>query len=271
MNVAARLESNAEPGTVLMSRSTYNQVRGVFDVSHVGDLELKGRKDTVSAYRVDRLRPRAFRVRARGFEGLETRMVGRGAHLSRVVGAHRATTESGEPHIVIVSGEPGIGKSRLLFEYRDWIETESTIRVRWFEGRCLPDTVERPLGLIRDVFANRFEISDDDDPQTVGDKLIAGLAAVDMPAPHLPATLGWLLGFAANVGEEDRQGLQMRRKLALDDLAQLLASLGSATPSVVVLEDLHWADPASLDSDRARLFPGSPGAGDRRDDASASG
>ena len=119
--------------------------------------------------------------------------------------------------------------------------------MRWFEGRCLPDTVERPLGLIRDVIANRFEISDDDDPETVGDKLVAGLAAVDMTAPHLPATLGWLLGFAANVGEEDRQGLQMRRKLALDDLAQLLGSLGSATPSVVVLEDLHWADPASLD------------------------
>jgi class 3 adenylate cyclase/tetratricopeptide (TPR) repeat protein len=247
VNVAARLESNAEPGTVLISRSTYNQVRGVFDVSHVGDLELKGREDAVSAYRVDRLRPRAFRVRARGFEGLETRMVGRGAHLSRVVEAHRATTESGEPRLVVVSGEPGIGKSRLLFEYRDWIETESTIRVRWFEGRCLPDTVERPLGLIRDVFANRFEISDDDDPETVSDKLVAGLAAVDMTASHLPATLGWLLGFAANVGEEDRQGLQMRRKLALDDLAQLLSDLGSATPSVVVLEDLHWADPASLD------------------------
>ena len=58
---------------------------------------------------------------------------------------------------------------------------------------------------------------------------------------------GFLLGFAASVGEEDRQGLQMRRKLALDDLAQLLSGLGSATPSVVVLEDLHWADPSSLD------------------------
>jgi class 3 adenylate cyclase/tetratricopeptide (TPR) repeat protein len=247
VNVAARLESSAEPGTVLISRSTYNQVRGVFDVSHVGDLELKGRREAVAAYRVDRLRPRAFRVRARGFEGLETRMVGRGPHLSRLVEAHRATTESGQSQLVVVSGEPGIGKSRLLYEYRDWIETESTIRVRWFEGRCLPDTVERPLGLIRDVFANRFEISDDDDPETVGAKLADGLAALDLTAPHLPATLGWLLGFAASVGEEDRQGLQIRRKLALDDLAHVLGSLGSATPAVVVLEDLHWADPGSLD------------------------
>lgn len=247
VNVAARLESNAEPGTVLISRSTYNQVRGVFDVSHVGDLELKGRTDAVSAYRVDRLRPRAFRVRARGFEGLETRMVGRGQHLSRIVEAHRATTESGDPRLIVVTGEPGIGKSRLLYEYRDWIETESTIRVRWFEGRCVQDTAERPLGLIRDLFASRFQISDDDDPETVGEKLVAGLTELDAGAPHLPATLGWLLGFAANVGEEDRQGLQIRRKLALDDLVHAFCRLGAATPAVVVLEDLHWADPSSLD------------------------
>lgn len=247
VNVAARLESSAEPGTVLISRSTYNQVRGVFDVSHVGDLELKGRKEAVSAYRVDRLRPRAFRVRARGFEGLETRMVGRGPHLSRIVEAHRATTESGDPRLIVVTGEPGIGKSRLLYEYRDWIETESTIRVRWFEGRCVQDTAERPLGLIRDVFARRLEISDDDDPEIVSEKLVAGLTELDASAPHLPATLGWLLGFAVNVGEEDRQGLQMRRKLALDDLVRAFCRLGAATPAVVVLEDLHWADPSSLD------------------------
>ena len=247
VNVAARLESNAEPGTVLISRTTYNQVRGVFDVSHVGDLELKGRKEAVSAYRVDRLRPRAFRVRARGFEGLETRMVGRGPHLSRIVEAHRATTESGDPRLIVVTGEPGIGKSRLLYEYRDWIETESTIRVRWFEGRCVHDTAERPLGLIRDVFARRLEISDDDDPEIVSKKLVAGLTELDAGAPHLPATLGWLLGFAANVGEEDRQGLQMRRKLALDDLVHAFCRLGATMPAVVVLEDLHWADPSSLD------------------------
>ena len=162
VNVASRLESSAEPGTLLISRSTYHQVRGVFDVSLVGDLDLKGRSEPVTAYRVDRQRPRAFRVRARGFEGLETRMVGRGPHLSRIVEAHRAVTESGESRVLVVTGEPGIGKSRLLYEYRDWIETESAIRVRWFEGRCGPDTMERTLGLIRDVLAKRFEISDDD-------------------------------------------------------------------------------------------------------------
>jgi class 3 adenylate cyclase/tetratricopeptide (TPR) repeat protein len=247
VNVASRLESSAEPGTVLISRSTYNQVRGVFDVSHVGDLDLKGRTEAVGAYRIDRLRPRAFRVRARGFEGLETRMVGRGPHLSRIVEGHRATTESREARVLVVTGEPGIGKSRLLYEYRDWIETESTIRVRWFEGRCVPDTAERPLGLIRDLFARRFEISDDDDPDTVGQKLASGLTELDAGAPHLPATLGWLLGFAPNVGEEDRQGLQMRRKLALDDLVHAFSRLGTEMPAVVVLEDLHWADPGSLD------------------------
>jgi class 3 adenylate cyclase/tetratricopeptide (TPR) repeat protein len=247
VNVASRLESSAEPGTVLISRSTYHQVRGVFDVSLVGNLELKGRSEPVTAYRIDRLRPRAFRVRARGFEGLETRMVGRGPHLSCIVEAHRATTETGEPRLVVATGEPGIGKSRLLYEYRDWIETESTIRVRWFEARCRTETAERPLGLIRDMFARRFEISDDDDPTAVEEKLEAGLTDVVGQADHLPATLGWLLGFAPNPGEEDRNALNIRRKLALDELADVLGRVGAEMPAIAVLEDVQWADASSLD------------------------
>jgi class 3 adenylate cyclase/tetratricopeptide (TPR) repeat protein len=257
VNVAARLESSAEPGTVLISRSTYHQVRGVFDVSLVGDLELKGRSEPVTAYRIDLLRPRAFRVRAHGFEGLETRMVGRGPHLSCIVEAHRATTETGEPRLVVATGEPGIGKSRLLYAYRDWIETESTIRVRWFEGRCRTDTAERPLGLIRDMFARRFEISDDDDPATVEEKLEAGLADVVPNADHLPATLGWLLGFAPNPGEEDRNALNIRRKLALDELADVFGRVGAQMPVIAVLEDLQWADTDSFDL-LERVFADNP-------------
>ena len=224
VNVASRLESNAEPGTVLISRTTYNQVRGVFDVSHVGDLELKGRDEPVGAYRVDTLRPRAFRVRARGFEGLETRMVGRGRHLSRVVDAHRATTQTGDSSILVVSGEPGIGKSRLLYEYRDWIETESTIRVALVRGpvrarhrrapaRAPPRPVREPLRDLgrRRSRRGRTEARD-------------GVRRPRRRRPASPATLGWLLGLAANVGEEDRQGLQVRRKLALDDLVGRSAS-----------------------------------------------
>ena len=256
VNVAARLESRAEPGTVLISRSTYNQVRGVFDVSSVGELELKGRSEPVAAYRVDRLRPRAFRVRARGFEGLETRMVARGPHLSRLIEAHRAVTESGEPRLVTVVGEPGIGKSRLLYEYRDWIETESSIRVRWFEGRALPDSAERPFGLIRDVFARRFEISDDDAPDDVDRKLAAGLSGLGRPA-DLAATLGWLLGFRAASAGDEGQVLQVRRKLALDELADVFVSLGSEIPAVVVLEDVHWGDAGSFEL-LERVFAAQP-------------
>jgi class 3 adenylate cyclase/tetratricopeptide (TPR) repeat protein len=247
VNVAARLESSAEPGTLLVSRATYHQVRGVFDVAHVGDLELKGRSEPVPAYRVEQLRPRAFRVRARGVEGLETRMVGRGADLSRIVEAHRVTMATGEPRVVVVTGEPGIGKSRLLYEYRDWIETESATRVRWYEGRCTPDTAGRPLGLVRDLFATRFEITDDDDPDTVEEKLGAGLAELVGDPGHLTATLGWVLGFGPSLGEADREGVQMRRTLALADLVDVLGRLPADERAVVVLEDLHWADPGSLE------------------------
>jgi class 3 adenylate cyclase/tetratricopeptide (TPR) repeat protein len=247
VNVASRLETNAEPGTVLISRTTYHQVRGVFDVTHAGDLQLKGRAEAVSAYRVDRLRPRAFRVRARGVEGLETRMVGRGAHLGRLTEAHEQTLGSGEPRVVVVTGEPGIGKSRLLYEYRDWIETSTSTAVRWFEGRCQSDTADRPLGLVRDLFANRFEINDDDDPETVLRKLEDGLAELVGPPGHLTATLGWLLGFGPSLGEADREGMRMRRSLALADLVATLSRLGGETRAIFALEDLHWADESSLD------------------------
>lgn len=247
VNVAARLEASAEPGTLLMSRATYHQVRGVFDVAHVGDLELKGRSEAVPAYRVEELRPRAFRVRARGVEGLETRMVGRGSDLGRLVEAHQEVMTSGELRAIVITGEPGIGKSRLLYEYRDWIETESTTRVRWYEGRCTPDTTDRPLGLVRDLLANRFEITDDDDPAALEEKLRLGLEELVGDPGHLPATLGWVLGFGPSLGEADREGMQMRRNLALSDLVDTLGRLAAGERAVVVLEDLHWADEGSLD------------------------
>ena len=121
INVAARLQAAAPVNGILIAHSTFRHVRGVFDVQEVPPLDLKGKSEPVRAYVVERAKPRSFRTPTRGVEGVETSMVGREAELHRVQDAFHAAAE-GEPGIVTVVGDAGMGKSRLLEEFVAWLD-----------------------------------------------------------------------------------------------------------------------------------------------------
>ena len=109
INVAARLQAEAPVNGVLIAHSTFRHVRGVFDMHEVPPLALKGKSDHTRAYVVERAKPRAFRLPARGVEGVETAMVGREPELKRLQGAFLAAAD-GEPGMVTLVGEAGLGR-----------------------------------------------------------------------------------------------------------------------------------------------------------------
>ena len=133
VNVAQRLRQSAPAGAILVSHDTYRHVRGIFDVRELELQDERGRAEPVRTYIVERAKPRAFRVRTRGVEGVETRMVGpavgTGADERRAASGRRRPRGYGR-HVV---GDAGLGKSRLLYEFSNEVELLAE-RVNVFRG-----------------------------------------------------------------------------------------------------------------------------------------
>jgi predicted ATPase/class 3 adenylate cyclase len=253
VNLAARVESAAPAGVLLVSHETYRHIRGVFDVEPWEPLQVKGFDEPVRVYRILRARPRAFRVFTRGVEGVETQMVGREAELKYLQDALLSAIEEGEGQVVTITGEAGMGKSRLLYEFQDWIELLPPPSVRFFQARANPEAMRIPCGLLRDLFAFRFQIQDDDGGEVVREKITSGFGEVFISHPdgemraHL---LGQWLGFDFSSSPYlkivlgDPEQLHNR---GLMYIGEYFKSISSQQPVVIFLEDIHWADDSSLD------------------------
>jgi predicted ATPase len=252
VNLTARLESAAPPGGLLISQETYRNVRGIFDIQPLPPIDAKGFDRPVPVYQVIRARPRSFRNYQRGVEGIETHMIGRDAELKLLQDALRLAIDDGEGQMITISGEAGVGKSRLLYEFENWVELLPE-RVRYYRGRGRPEAQNQPFALLRDVFSFRFEILDSDEVDVVREKIRHGFTEVfgTEPGGEMRAELiGQLLGFDftpsphVKNAQDDPQQLLNRAAVYLEEYFRGLAP---KAPAVVFLEDVHWADDNSLD------------------------
>lgn len=249
VNTASRIESVAAPGEVLIGRDTYRLVRGVFTVRERAPVRVPGKTQPLQTYVVEALRPRAFRLRARGIEGVETRMVGRDAQLAELCRATDTSRTAGELQVRVVEGEAGVGKSRLHEEYRDWLELHDP--VRYFLAVASEQMRTSPYGVLRDLLAFRCEVNDNDRPEVARVKLLDGFA--DLVGPdfdeHGAKVLGHLVGWGFDdepVVQDLGQDTSRLQARAVEALEALLVGAARHHPVVLVLEDLHWADNASL-------------------------
>lgn len=248
VNLAARLEAAAEPGTILISHNTYRHVRGIFDVQPRDPILVKGVDGPVQTYIVRRAKPRAFRMTTRGVDGVETRMIGRERELALLQGSFFAAVEGGGARLVAVVGEAGLGKSRLLYEFDNWLELRPET-TRYFKGRARPALQGVAYSLFRDLFAFRFDILDSDPTAVALEKFRAGMAGY-LP-PQRADVVGHWLGFDFSSSEAVRSllgsaGFATAARTHLTRYFRALAGRGNP-PVVVILEDVHWADDPSLD------------------------
>jgi ABC-type oligopeptide transport system substrate-binding subunit/class 3 adenylate cyclase len=249
VNVAARLQSLADPGTVLVGDETASRVRSLFDWGEVQELELKGRSGRVAARRM--IGPTAEPGRRRGLDGVQAPLVGRARELAHLEELTRGAL-AGAGAIVFVTGEPGIGKSRLLSEFRTAFAAGATPRGKpvWIEGKCVSYGESMTYWPFRDLVRSWIGVAADEPEMRVRVALRRGIERVfgERTAEHYPY-LAAMLGLSlepdaqARIAELSPEALQYRTFEVVRHWLQRLAESG---PIAVALEDLHWADATSL-------------------------
>jgi class 3 adenylate cyclase len=174
INIAARMESAAEPGTVLVTNDTHKLIAPLFETESLGQISIKGKKDPINAYRV--LASSITSSKVRGIAGMESPLVGRENKFTALQEA-LIGLEKGMGRIATVVGEAGIGKSRLIAELR-----KHTIEVNpkpsqmldpllWVEGRCFSYSSSIAYTLWIDVLRGLLNVTTEDDPNQVRDVL----------------------------------------------------------------------------------------------------
>jgi class 3 adenylate cyclase/tetratricopeptide (TPR) repeat protein len=250
VNLASRLETAAPVGGILISHDTYRHVRGLFDMRALDSIQIRGKAEPISAFVVMRDNPRSFRLASRGVEGIETNMIGRQAELGVLQDALRELLAARRMQAITVVGDAGVGKSRLLYEFRSWLQLKPE-SVRIFKGRADQGTRYRPYSLIRDLFAFRFEMQDSDPPSIARQKLVDGIVSFMGPegatrAPFIGHLIG--LDFSAEPALQAimADGPKLRDS-AFHHLVRFFAGVIGDTRMAIYLEDIHWADDGSLE------------------------
>lgn len=238
VNVAARLQQRAAPNEILVGVMTRRLAYEAFGFVPHETMELKGRAESVEAWRLDGALPDGPRMR-----GGEARLVGRERELGALASALEEARD-GRGLMVAVVGEPGIGKSRLTLEMIRRAEADGFASA-WTSSRSYASAV--PYHLVGQLLSQLLGRTDEDAPRTEAALRAAGTGADDETITTWARVLDDVLG----VAPEDASALADlspagKQRIVVHAIGALLRARARQTPMAVVLDDLHWADPASL-------------------------
>ena len=240
-NIAARVQAAADPGSVLVTRNIQLQVAGLFVVEDQGARELRGISEPVQLFRIIR----ASGAGRRGGGRSLTPFVGRDEELG-LLARRWESVRAGEGQLVLIVGEPGLGKSRLLEEFHARLAETPHTWVEWGASQLLQNT---PLHPIAEWGRQRFGADAAAEQRLADLEGTLRLIGLD-PGEHAPL-LAPLVDIPLPAGRETNfPPEELRRKQLAAMIAWLLAGARSQ-PVVLAFEDLHWADPTSLDLLRA--------------------
>lgn len=236
VNTAARLQGLAAPAEVLVGPKTFAASSSVVDYEERGRVELKGKSNAVPTWRA--ISVRARRGGLRSPLGIESAIVGRDPEIALLKEAVRRVAAEGRPHLLTLIGAAGVGKSRLTWELEKYLDGLPETYL-WRRGRSFAYG-QTSLGALVEIVRSDAAIRDDDEPDEAQRKLDERLD-----------------GLPRSVGVDERAllrgllGLDQMPKVPPDQLfgalTRYLETLARTAPSVVVLEDIHWADESLLE------------------------
>jgi class 3 adenylate cyclase/predicted ATPase len=240
IDLAVRLQQMAAPGHILMSAATYQFVQGEVRVEACEAINIEGRTPPLAVYQVHGLAPQPSGMAGRGGRPLSP-FVGRGRELA-MLQTLLAHAEAGHGQVIGVSGDPGLGKSRLLYEFRRSLRDR---RVGYLEGHCVSYGSATPYLPVIDLVRQLCGITDVDLPEVRGGKLQRYFREIGMAAdagePYVRQLLGGQDEGAPPVGLSP----QMRKAQTFAILRQTILQSSQQQPLVIAVENTHWIDPTS--------------------------
>jgi class 3 adenylate cyclase/predicted ATPase len=239
VNTASRVQSAAEPGTVFVGEATRRASEAAIAYTPAGEHELKGKAEPVPLWRA--LRVTSGRQGALKGAGLEAPFVGRDRDLRKIKDIFHACAEERRAHLVSVTGIAGIGKSRLAWEFEKYVDGLADTAY-WHRGRCLSYGEGVTYWALGDMVRMRCRISEEDDAARALAKLETTLSEHLLDADErrfVEPRLAQLLGIGEH-GSGEKQDLFAAWRLFFERLAD-------AYPTVLVFEDVQWADESLLD------------------------
>ncbi|MDD5530803.1 MAG: adenylate/guanylate cyclase domain-containing protein [bacterium] len=261
VNLASRIEQQAGPGEILISKSTCEKVSELFELKPLKPVKVKGKSDMIEMYKVLGL-VRNYPVR---LKQLQLQMVGRTKELNSLKQLWEKTL-SGNGQLVSVIGDAGIGKTRLIYEFKNQVFAEkksqknASVRLKqsrkisnellWLEGKGLSYGTSMLYWTIIEIFKNFFSISDSDSKGTIKQKIHSKMQNLSQIDKHLNKYIPFMYNLFSIKEKNsilDQLDAKTIKQNTFDAVKNCLFAQSKKTPIIMILEDFHWTDSVSFE------------------------
>jgi class 3 adenylate cyclase/tetratricopeptide (TPR) repeat protein len=239
INLAARLCSLANPGEIVVGPDTCRQAEGHFTFTALDPTEVKGKVEPVQPYRVESLREEPRKIHR--LQGLRADLIGRDVQMVELVEAVEKLRR-GEGSVIAISGDAGTGKSRLIEEFKAALDLDE---IQWREGHAYAYSQNIPYFPLIDLLNRAFNIEESDSPEELRQKVELGIEQLIGKETEIVPYIGSLYAF--DYSDIEDVDPQLRKSKLRHAIQTVFSALVQRAPTVICLEDLHWADPSSLE------------------------
>jgi class 3 adenylate cyclase/tetratricopeptide (TPR) repeat protein len=239
INTAARLSGLAKPGEVVISPDTYHQAEGYFNFEALEPTTVKGKAEPIKPYRV--ISPKDDPTKTHRLSGMRAELIGRKVEMSQLQDALN-NLKQGKGSIFSIVGDAGTGKSRLIEEFKNTLDLNT---IQWREGHAYAYSQNIPYFPLMDLLSRAWQIQDGDSPEQVKKKVEAGAGFLISDRSDLIPFLGSL--YSLKYPEIDNVSPEYWKAKLHEAVQMILSALTRRAPTVICIEDLHWADPSSVE------------------------
>ena len=239
INLAARLSSVAEADEIIVGPDTYHQAEGYFAFEGLEPTKVKGKTEPIQIYKA--LSPKEQPSTTHRHHGLRADLIGREVELAQLEEAAQKLRHR-KGAIFSISGETGTGKTRLVEEFKATLDLKE---IQWHQGQAYAYSQNMPYFPLIDLFNRGFQINEGDPPEKVREKVEVGIESLVGKREDIIPYVGSL--YALSYPEVEEVSPEFWKARLQEAIQAIFSGLAQSSPTVICLEDLHWADPSFMD------------------------